>query len=157
MKWKQSFFNINQFSMQLNKMKFLSFMSIFCVSTILVGTSCKKQTMDPIPGNPEVHRKIQFALYSDKDFSNDNGNITFTLSIQKLTSQVLWDSVLPQMKIKDIPDVAHKLVIEKLVPNNDNSLLKVGFRYAIENVGSSWHWDSSDAGETFTIVDFNFQ
>jgi len=143
--------------MQLNKMKFLSFMSIFCVSTILVGTSCKKQIMDPIPGNPEVLRKIQFALYSDKDFSNDNGNITFTLSIQKLTSQVLWDSVLPQMKIKDIPDVAHKLVIEKLVPNNDNSLLKVGFRYAIENVGSSSHWDSSNAGETFTIVDFNFQ
>jgi len=44
-----------------------------------------------------------------------------------------------------------------LVPNNDNSLLKAGFRYSIENVGSSWHWDSSDAGETFTIVDFNFQ
>ena len=156
MKWKQSFLTINQFSMQLNKMKFLSTMSIFCVSIILVGTSCKKQTIDQT-GNPGVLRKIQFALYSDKDFSNDNGNITFTLSIQKLTNQVLWDSVLPQMKIKDIPDVAHKLVIEKLVPNNDNSLLKVGFRYSIENVGSSSHWDSSNAGETFTIVDFNFQ
>ena len=154
MKWKQSFLTINQFSMQLNKAKFLSFMSVFCVSTILVGTSCKKQTTDQSPGVP---RKIQFALYSDKDFSNDNGNITFTLSIQKLPSQVLWDSVLPQMKIKDIPDVAHKLVIEKLVPNNDKSLLKVGFRYSIENVGSSSHWDSSNAGETFTIVDFNFQ
>lgn len=151
---KQHSFSYKPLSMQINKMKFLLSVSIFCVSITLIGTSCQKQVIDQVPANP---RKIQFVLYSDKDFSNDNGNISFTLSIQKLPNQVLWDSALSQMRIKDIPDLAHKLVIEKLVPNNDKSLLKVGFHYSIENVGSSSHWNSSNAGETFTIVDFNFQ
>jgi hypothetical protein len=138
-------------------MKYLSIMSILCVSTILIGTSCKKQTTDPVPNIPGVLRKVQFILYTDKDFSSDNDSIIFKLSIQKSTNQILWDSVLKPMKIKDIPNLAHKLVIVKSVPGNDTSLLKVGFYYSIENVGNSWHVDMFNAGETFKIVDFNFQ
>ena len=125
------------------------------LSVILIGTSCKKQT--DVPGNTGVLRKVQFSLYTDKDFSGNNGIITFKLSIQNSSSQVLWDSVLAPMQIKDIPGLAHKLVVEKQVPGNDNSLLKAGFFYTIENVGNSWHLDAFNAGETFKIVDFNFQ
>lgn len=137
-------------------MKFLSITSIVCVVIILIGTSCKKQIVDPAAGN-QLHRKVQFVLYTDKDFSNNNGIISFKLSIQNSASQVLWDSALAPMKIKDIPNLANKLVIERAVPNNDTSQLKVGFQYAIENVGNSWYYDSFKAGEAFKTVDYNFQ
>jgi len=107
-----------------------------------------------MPGDP---RKVQFDLYTDKDYSNDTHNITFTLFMNKTTGETLWDSVLAPMEIKDIPDPAHKLIIERAVPGNDTSLLKVGFLYTIEGVGSSWYIDSSNSGETFKIVDYNFQ
>jgi hypothetical protein len=121
--------------------------------TFLVFSSCKKESTDP----PGVPRTIQFSLYSDKDLSADNGNIVFTLVIENSNSKVLWDSTLAPMKIKDIPDFAHKIVVEKLAPGGNNSLIKVGFLYAIENVGNSWHWDYSSPGETFKKVEFNFQ
>ena len=136
-------------------MKVLLTILMLSLSVILIGTSCKKQT--DVPGNMGVLRKVQFSLYTDKDFSGNNGIITFKLSIQNSSSQVLWDSVLAPMQIKDIPGLAHKLVVEKQVPGNDNSLLKAGFFYTIENVGNSWHLDAFNAGETFKIVDFNFQ
>jgi hypothetical protein len=131
--------------------------TIFFVSTILIAVSCKKQISNPPSNNPAAPRKIQFSLYTDKDFSSDNDTITFTLFMQNSKNENLWDSMLAPMQIKDIPSSAHKLTIEKLVPYNDNSLLKVGFRYSIENVGTSWYFDSSSAGETFKIVNFNFQ
>ena len=139
-------------------MKFLSIICILCISIILIGTSCKKYTSYPNqqPNNPGVLRKVQFRLYTDKDFSTDNGIITFTLSIQT-ANQILWDSVLAPMKIKDIPNLEHKLVAEKIVPDYNTSLLKVGFLYTIENVGNSWHLDSLKIGEIFKVVDFNFQ
>ena len=121
--------------------------------TFLIVTSCKKESTD----HPETPRKIQFSLYTDKDFSTDNSNIVFTVVIENSTNKVLWDSTLATMKIKDIPDLAHKLVIEKLAPGNNNSLLRVGFLYTIENVGNSWHWDYSNPGETFKKVEFNFK
>ena len=138
-------------------MKLLSIISILCVSTILIGTSCKKQKTDQVHNSPGVIRKVQFILYTDKDFSSNSDIITFKLSIQNSTNQTLWDSMLTPMKIKDMPNVAHKLVVEKVVPGNDASRLKVGFYYSIENVGNSWHVDMFNAGETFKIVDFNFQ
>jgi hypothetical protein len=138
-------------------MKFLPIMSILCVSIFLIGTSCKKQAIYPVHNSPGVVRKVQFSLYTDKDFSSDNNIIIFKLSIQNSANQILWDSVITPMKIKDIPNLANKVVIEKIVPNNDPSLLKVGFYYTIENVGNSWHLDSFNAGETFKAVNYNFQ
>ena len=110
-----------------------------------------------MPVHPNVPRLVQFDLYTDKDFSHVNNIITFKISIQKATDEVLWDSVLAPMQIKDIPQLAQKLVVEKYVPGNDPSLLKVGFYYSIENVGYSWHLDSFEPGEIFKIVNFNFQ
>ena len=144
------------------KMKYLSIMSILCVSTILIGTSCKKQITgsaitDSALDNSKNLRKVRFVLYTDKDFSSDNDSIFFKLSIRKARNQVLWDSMLAPMKIKDIPNLAHKLIVNKLVPGNDPSLLKVGFYYSIKNVGNSWHVEPFNVGETFKVVDFNFQ
>lgn len=65
--------------------------------------------------------------------------------------------MLAPMKVKDNPDTAHKLIIQKGVPRNDTSLLKVGFYYTIKNVGTSWHFEAFNPGETFKVVDLNFQ
>jgi hypothetical protein len=138
-------------------MKKKSVLSILIVSIIMIGTSCKKNTSGYMPVDPIVPRLVQFDLYTDKDFSNVNNIITFKISIQKATGEVLWDSVLAPMQIKDIPQLAQKLVVEKYVPGNDPSLLKVGFYYSIENVGYSWHLDSFEPGEIFKMVNFNFQ
>ena len=138
-------------------MKYLSIISLLCVSTILIGTSCKKQITYDTLGSSKVLRKVQFVLYTDKDFSSDNHTITFKVSIKKSGNQVLWDSTLAPMKIKDIPNLAHKLVILKAVPGNDPSLLKVGFYYTIKDVGNSWYLNAFNVGETFKVVNFNFQ
>ena len=132
-------------------MKFISTPTAFFIFVILFGTSCFK---DPV--SPAIERKVQFVLYTDKDFTNDSGIITFRLSIQNAFNP-LWDSTLAPMAIKDIPDSAHKIVVEKLVPFNDNSMLKVGFYYEIENVGNSWFLDSLPPGVAFKRVEFNFR
>ena len=132
-------------------------MSILCGSIILIGTSCKKESTEEMLNKRVTLRKVQFVLYTDKDFSSDNHTITFKASIKKSGNQVLWDSTLAPMKIKDIPNVAHKLIVEKTVPGNDPSLLKVGFYYSIKDVGNSWYLNAFNVGETFKVVDFNFQ
>ena len=138
-------------------MKYLSIISILCVSTILIGTACKKQITYNASGSSKILRKVQFVLYTDKDFSSDNHTITFKVSIKKSGNQVLWDSTLAPMKIKDIPNLANKLIIVKAVPGNDPSLLKVGFYYTIKDVGNSWYLNAFNVGETFKVVNFNFQ
>lgn len=124
---------------------------------VLAGAACKKQVAEKMCDGSDVFRKVRFSLYTESDFSNNNENITFTLSIRKSTGQVIWDSVLPPMKIKDIPNRNNKLIVEKIVPVNDCSFLKVGFIYAIENVGISWFWERSNPGQTLKEVDFNFR
>lgn len=128
---------------------------LILVSLLMTGPSCKKQTTDPKVN--AIPRKVRFVLYTDTDFSGNEKLITFTLSIQKLPNQSLWDTVLAPMKIKDIPGPTNKWVIEKWVPGNDPSLLKTAFYYSIENVGNSWFIDSFRVGDTLKILDFNFK
>ena len=132
-------------------------LTVFILSAfiIVIAAACKK-TVYGDANNKDVSRKIQFVLYTDKDLSADNELVTFTLSIQRLPNRVLWDSVLAPMRLKDIPALAQKLVIERVVPGKDPSLLKVGFLYSIENTGNSSHMDYIEAGQNFKRVEFNF-
>lgn len=138
-------------------MKKITVLSILFVSMMVIVTSCKKYNSGYTPGGTKFPRRVQFVLYSDKDLSNDNNTITFTLSIERSINDILWDSVLPPMQIKDIPKLAEALNVEKYVPGNDQSLVKVGFHYTIDNVGNSSHMDPFEPGETFKIESFNFQ
>ncbi len=61
------------------------------------------------------------------------------------------------MQIKDIPDAAHKIVIEKTVFGTGNSDLAAGFNYEIQNVGHSWYIDTSRAGNELKVIDYAFQ
>jgi len=131
-------------------------LSVLFVWLVMIGASCKKYTSDYIPIDPTVPRLVQFALFSNNELSNDNNTITFTLAIKKPTGEVLWDSVLAPIKIKDIPSLDEPLFVEKYVPGNDPSLLKVGFIYTIDNVGNSSFTVPFEAGEILKKVGFNF-
>ena len=135
----------------MNKIK-----SLLCGAILMLGiASCKKYTNGAVNAQ-NLPGIIRFNLFTTKDFSNNPGNISFSVFIEDST-RTLWDSTLPPMQIKDIPDSANALVIEKVVPEHSTSLLKVGFRYIIENVGHSGYIDSSNAGQILKIVNFNFQ
>ncbi|MFI5185773.1 MAG: hypothetical protein ACHQF0_03565 [Chitinophagales bacterium] len=131
------------------------FIRILAILTITVmAMSCKKYSSGGIL-YPANDRKIRFQLYTNKDFSGNTSVINFSIFIRD-TIGVLFDSSIASMQIKDIPDAAHKLVIEKTVPGNDHSDLAAGFRYEIENVGNSSYTDTSKAGNAFKIIDFAF-
>ena len=119
---------------------------------VLTITSCKKYTSGT--PYPIFNRKIRFQLYTDQNFSSNTSVIKFSLFIRG-TNGILLDSALAPMEIKDIPNAANKLVFEKAVAGNSD--LAAGFRYEIDNVGTSWYIDSCKAGTNYKVVDFNFR
>jgi len=135
----------------MKQIKSLSYSAILILSIV----SCKKYTNGAV-NVQDFPGIIRFNLFTTKDFSKDPRSISFSVFIADST-KTLWDSTLPPMRIKDIPDSANALVIEKVVPKHTNSLLKVSFRYNIDNVGHSGYVDSSNAGQNLKVVNFNFQ
>ena len=140
------------YSYRWNKSRVMK--KIFALSAFVIVLaftfSCQKETVSP------VTRKIQFVLYTNEDFSASDDKITFSL-IMKNGTKTLLDSSFATMKLKEIPDQAHKIVIEKSVPDNNSSKLLVGFKYELENVGYSWYYDSCAVGQSFKTVEFAFR
>ena len=133
----------------------MKLIKVLAVAVTVLGMSSCKKNYDR-PGNNYPPRNVQFELYTDQDFSEDAHNITFNLHIEN-GDQVIFDSALAPMKIQDIPDELHKIVIQKSVPQNDPSRLKVGFVYHIENVGMSWHFEEFPSSDSFKVVRFDFR
>ena len=133
----------------------MKLIKVLAVAVTVLGMSSCKKNYDR-PGNNYPPRNVQFELYTDQDFSEDAHNITFNLHIEN-GDQVIFDSALAPMKIQDIPDELHKIVIQKSVPQNDPSRLKVGFVYHIENVGMSWHFEEFPSPDSFKVVRFDFR
>ena len=72
--------------------------------------------------------------------------------------KTIFDSSLAPMTIAAIPDSLHALVFRKTVPAEfAQAKLAVGFFYEIDNVGSSWFIDTSEAGQASGSVIYNFQ
>lgn len=131
-------------------------MRFFFFTLFVIIISCKKQTIQVPMGEP-VPRKIKFAIYTTENFSNNNNIIDLTLTIRNNAGREVWDSVLPGMKIKDIPARQHALIIEKAIEHDPATILRAGVVYAIEHVGISWYFDSLRAGELHKTIDFNFR
>jgi hypothetical protein len=131
------------------------FVRLFCGAALVVVAfaACRKD--HPTPPNPP--RTIQYQLYTDQDFSTDLHTITFRLTIHG-RNNVLFDSALAPMLIKDVPNKAHQLVFQKLVPPGfDKDTLVVGFVYDIQDVGESWLLDTCAPGQRLKIVDYDFR
>ena len=132
------------------------FVRLFCSALVVAGltfTACKKD-------HPTPHfspRTIHYQLHTDQDFSDDEHTITFRLHMHA-GNNVVFDSALAPMLIKEIPDKAHQLIFDKLVPAGfDRDTLVVGFVYEIKNVGVSWFLDTCAPGQARKIVDYNFR
>jgi len=143
-----------------------NFFKVCLVLTLCIAVaSCKKDGPGENPTPPGSVRTVRFLLYTDQDFSSDNAVIHFSVFIKKGSVYVfdptgnnfLFDSAYAPMQIKDIPDAAHKLVVEKKVVGYDDADLTAGFVYEIENVGTSWHIDTSRAGNLLKVIDYNFR
>jgi hypothetical protein len=135
-----------------------SHLVLFATILMIVTGSCKKVYTAPVENHntPFPSRTVRFELYTDKDFSGNQEVIRFSLHM-KNDRKVLFDSLFATMKVEDIPDSSHRMMIEKNVPGNDTSTLTVGFYYEIEGVGNSWYLDSFPATDTFKLVRYPFQ
>jgi len=135
-------------------------MKIFSISIVvlLIVTmeSCKKTYPSSDGENAGTGRKVLFQLYTDKDFSAETSVIKFSIFIRNART-TFFDSSFASMQIKDIPDAAHKIVIEKTVFGTGNADLAAGFNYEIQNVGNSWYIDTSRAGNVLKVIDYAFQ
>jgi hypothetical protein len=135
-------------------MKAYSILAIVAVVSCLAA--CKKEGYPQYEDYFTQQRVVRYELYTTEDFSDENNNIQFSLTIRK-PGRTLFDSALATMKISEIPDSAHRIIIEKRVPGNDTSRLAVGFDYKIENVGVSWYVDEFLANDTLKVVRFSFK
>jgi hypothetical protein len=144
----------------------INFVNVCLLLTLCITiASCKKDASNGNPISPGSGRSVRFLLYTDQDFSNDNSVIHFFVFIKKgsvyvfdtTASNLLFDSAFAPIRIKDIPDPEHKIVVEKKVFGYDDADLTAGFVYEIENVGSSWHIDTSSAGNPLKVIDYNFR
>ena len=121
---------------------------------LLAGIGCKKDSTPPVPAQP---RNVRYILYVKNPFPDDDKLITFDV-IMKNGDRVLFDSAFAPMKISAMPDKEHAIVVNKTVPaGNENADLVVGFLYAIENVGYSWHLDTCSVGNPLKIVEYPFE
>jgi hypothetical protein len=133
---------------------------LILTAAVLIGTlaSCKKDQLSPggKNGNSYPARKVRYELYTRENFAGNRENIQFNL-FMRTGERTILDSSLATMKVEDIPDSAHRIVIEKFVPGNDTSTLAVGFVYHIENVGISWYLETFAAGDTLKVLRFPFR
>jgi hypothetical protein len=132
-------------------MKICRFLILFALS--ILTASCSKDQPPVISGTP---RKVRYELFTREDFSDNHKNIQFSVFMRK-GQKTIFDSLLSSMKISDIPDSNHKIIIEKWVPDNNDSTLVVGFNYEIENVGMSWYLDSFSAKENLKVLSYSFR
>ncbi len=130
---------------------------IVCLAALMIiFFSCKKDPYRPKPPVNVPDRSILFVLYTTQDFSDDADTITFTMTIRN-QDRVIWDSVLPAMRIKDIPKQANKFQFVKQVPGDDGSkVLTVGFLYEIKNIGMSWYLDTCNVGNPIKLINYDF-
>jgi hypothetical protein len=147
--------SLNQSPKTNTEMKFIFSTTLTCC-LLLITASCNKHKDEQTNNENPIDRIVQFSLFTDQDFSNDEKLITFRVSIEKYPNITIWDSVLTPMKIKDIPSLTNKITIEKLI-RNEPGKLKVGFYYTIENVGVSWFYNAMEPWESSKKVDFNFR
>jgi len=130
--------------------------SLALAAVMLLVAACKKEYHSPGYGHNSSLRKVRFELYTKEDFSGDKHNITFSLHMHNHERKIL-DSALATMKVEEIPDSLHKIVIEKFVPGNDTATLVVGFDYYLENIGYSWYLEEFPAKDTFKLLQYSFR
>jgi hypothetical protein len=72
-------------------------------------------------------------------------------------NNILLDSPIATMKVKEIPSAADKIIIEKKILTHSSANLVAGFVYEIKNVGVSWYLDTISATRANKTIEFAFR
>ena len=127
---------------------------IFLLSIGFNIAACDKGTTTP--GVKLIEHTIQFVLYTNEDFSDDEHTISFSVFTRE-GNKVLLDSPIATMKVKEIPSATDKIIIEKKILTHSSANLVAGFVYEIKNVGVSWYLDTISATHANKTVEFAFR
>ncbi|MEO5996904.1 MAG: hypothetical protein ABIN89_09225 [Chitinophagaceae bacterium] len=135
-----------------------TYLLLALAAVIITVESCKKDKESPCENTKcaPPARKVHFELYTNENFAGEKKNITFRIFMRNHTRTIL-DSSLATMKVEEIPDFNHRIIIEKFVPRNDTSTLVVGFIYYLENVGESWYLEDFPSGNNFKVLTYPFR
>ena len=134
-------------------MKIFFAYSLMLVSFLVL--SCNKdnqKTNPPVPSS----RLVRYELFTNEDFLGEQKIIHFRVQMMN-AQKIIFDSLLAPMKIEEIPDSAHKIVVLKTVPGNDSSDLKVGFVYEIETVGVAGYYEDFLGKDSFKLIRYAFR
>lgn len=128
--------------------------AIIILSILIATGSCKKEYTPP-----ETPRTVRYKLYTEENFAGNDRMITFELWMRRRNGTTpLYDSLLAPMKISEIPDKAHAIVVDKVVPPGNNDVdIQLEFVYTIQNVGMSWYIDSLKIGEPSHTIEYSFK
>ena len=120
------------------------------------AASCRREYPIPNPSLPST-RSIKYILYTTEDFSDDQHMINFSLRISA-KGRYIFDSALAPMRISEIPDKIHAIVVDKIVPPGfERDTLVVGFDYKVPDVGESWFIDTCSPTTSLKRVEFAFR
>jgi hypothetical protein len=131
-------------------------MAVVAVAAICFAIACRKDNSSANNAKIPPTRKVRFELFTAQDFSDQPERITFSLYMAN-DDRRIFDSAISPMRVEDIPDSLHRIIIEHEVPGNDTSTLVVGWLYHIDNVGYSWYLDSFPAADSFKLVRYSFR
>jgi hypothetical protein len=129
--------------------------TVSCLAGLLLMAGCVKKDDGDYCMTDAPARKVRYELFTNQNFSDNAEIIHFNLDM-RLHNLIVFDSALAPMRIEDIPDSLHRIIIEKFVPDGVTDTLSVGFTYVIDNVGESWHQEIFPAGDTLKVVRFSF-
>lgn len=126
----------------------------FCLSVAMLFIQSCSKSVTTAPATTE--RNLQFVLYTNEDFSDDDHNITFSVFVRD-DNNTLLDSAIETMKVKDIPGQENKIIINKKITTAPSTQLMAGFVYEIEHVGVSWYLDTVAAGQSSKTIEYSFK
>jgi hypothetical protein len=130
---------------------------LLLASCVTVFVACRKDRVRSDDLIPLVSKTIRFQLYTTEDFKIETKNVIFRLFIEDPMRHIIWDSLLPPIRLNQVPDSFHIISIERNIRIKPQETIKAGFRYTIEDVGSSSYVDTLSPGTKFKLIEFNFR
>ncbi len=98
-------------------------MKKICIITlsILLGTACKKETINTTPSVPSISKTVQFHIFQGQDYSASNfdnvqASVELSLAVEELkdgSSTIYWDTLIPVQTLRNYPTANNPLKIGK--------------------------------------------
>jgi hypothetical protein len=99
------------------------------IGVAVIAASCTKQPPVVVAPEVPVTKKVAFEVFTQKDYSDasyDNALAEVRLSIAKQAykddkTTIVWDTTYSFRQFKQYPQLAQKIIIEKMVQHYENS------------------------------------